>query len=59
MVDSSVAVGGGPIGSSSSSVAEWMFSSSLGGTSVVESSLLLMREPLVGQVWVEMFYESI
>ena len=40
MVDSSVAVGGGPTGSSSSSVAEWKLSSSLGGageSSVVES----------------------
>ena len=53
MVDSSVAVGGGPTGSSSSSVAEWKLSSSLGGageSSVVESSLLLMREFLLGEV---------
>ena len=53
MVGSSVAVGGGPTGSSSSSVAEWKLSSSLGGAgefSVVESSLLLTRELLVGEV---------
>ena len=53
MVDSSVAVGGGPTGSSSSSVAEWKLSSSLGGageSSVVESSQLLTRELLVGEV---------
>ena len=53
MVDSSVAVVGGPTGSSSSSVAEWKLSSSLGGageSSVVESSLLLTRELLVGEV---------
>ena len=39
-VDSSVAVGGGPTCSSSSSVAEWKLSSSLGGAgepSVVKS----------------------
>ena len=50
MVDSSVAVGGGLTGSSSSSVAEWKLSSSLGGageSSVVES---LMRELLGGEV---------
>ena len=53
MVDSSVAVGGGPTGSSSSSVAEWKLLSSLGGageSSVVESSLSLTRELLVGEV---------
>ena len=33
MVDSSVAVGGGPTGSFSCSVTEWMLSSSLGGAS--------------------------
>ena len=52
MVDSSVAVGGGPTGSSSSSVAEWKLSSSLGGageSSVVESSLL-KRELLAREV---------
>ena len=52
MVDSSVAVGGGPTGSSSSSVAEWKLSSSLGGAgefSEVESSML-KRELLVGEV---------
>ena len=39
-MDSSVAVGGGPTGSSSFSVTEWKLSSSLGGAgepSVVES----------------------
>ena len=53
MVDSSVAVGGGPTGSSSSSVAEWKLSSSLGGageSSLVEFSQLLKRELLVGEV---------
>ena len=39
MVDSSVAVGGGPTGSSSSSVAEWKLSSSLGGAG--ESSVVV------------------
>ena len=43
MVDSLVAVGGGPTGSSSSSVAEWKLSSSLGGAG--ESSVSLV--PLV------------
>ena len=49
-MNSSVAVGGIPTGSSSSSVAEWKLSSSLGGVRVcsrVESSLLLMRELLI------------
>ena len=53
MVNSSVAVEDGPTGSSSSSMAEWKLSSSLGGageSSVVESSQLLMREILVGEV---------
>ena len=39
MVDSLVAVGGGPTGSSSSSVAEWKLSSSLGGAG--ESSVVV------------------
>ena len=39
MVDSSVAVGGGPTGSSSSSVAEWKLLSSLGGAG--ESSVVV------------------
>ena len=55
MVDSSVAVGGGPTGSSSSSVAEWKLSSSLGGageSSVVESSQLLSRELGAREVYI-------
>ena len=39
MMDSLVAVGGGPTGSSSSSVAEWKLSSSLGGAG--ESSVVV------------------
>ena len=39
MVDSSVAVGGGPTGSSSFSVVEWKLSSSLGGAG--ESSVVV------------------
>ena len=49
MVDSSVAVGGGPTGSSSSSVAEWTLLSSLGAAGeylviVNEFLLLLTRD---------------
>ena len=50
-VDSSLAVGWALTGSSSSSVAEWKLSLSWGRTgesSVVEYSLLLLKEVLVG-----------
>ena len=53
-----VAVGGGSTGSSSSSMAEWKLSLSLGGageTLVLESSLLLRKECLVGWVCADKF----
>ena len=54
MVDSSVAVGGGPTGSSSCSVAKWKLSLSLGGvgeSSVVESCMSSIINQMIQRNW--------